>query len=110
MKPSRIFILLLVCAFGFWRQGLTGVVYSIFIFGFLLFVFYTAVDGFHAVARAMRPEPSTAVTINVNQDGAIKGHPDIEGTARHPDPTRPTEEDFAGLITYRLESGRKWHG
>jgi len=47
---------------------------------------------------------------NVNVTTTTPGHPDVEGTAsRHPDPTRPSEEDWAGIITYRLESGRRRH-
>lgn len=109
MKPTRVFILLLVVAFGFWRQGFAGACFAVFIFGFLCFIFYTAVDGFHAIAKAVKPEPGITVNVNAPDGEAMKGHPDVEGTARrHPDPTRPTEEDFAGLITYRIESGRKW--
>jgi len=50
--------------------------------------------------------PTNNYTTNVYTD-TTPGHPDVEGNfTRHPDPTRPSHEDWAGMITYRVETRR----
>jgi hypothetical protein len=108
MKISRLLFPSVIGAWGFWVEGWPGVFYALILWGIWLFVWYAFVDAGNAFANFMNRPRQHNVTVRV-EDGAIKGHPDIEGTSRrHPDPTRPTEEDFAGLITYRIEKGR--HG
>jgi len=104
-RRHRFGVLFLVWYVGFRINGASfwagmGFV-AIFLFG--CFLFYAAVDLLRAIGGWLKPTQN--FTVNVHD--TTPGHPDIEGTAtRHPDPTRPTEEDWAGMITVRLESGR----
>jgi hypothetical protein len=103
----RWLVIAAVAAFGLWRGGISGMFISLFIFGFFCFLFYTLQDGLHAVTGFMH-QP----VVYVEKDGqpTIKGHPDVEGTAKrtNPDPTRPDTDDFMGLITYKVE--KKYRG
>jgi hypothetical protein len=103
MKPTRLFIVLLVLGFGFWQGGLYGVFAMFIIFGCTAFIWFAIADLCSAIFTAIFMPRKLDVT--VYDGGARKGHPDIEGTARHPDPTRPTTDDYMGLITYRLKKG-----
>jgi hypothetical protein len=107
-----LFRWLLVAGVAYWgysQQGYAGIVWALMIFGIIAFVWYAATDGLHAIANFMQ-RPKEVHHYYHAEDGAIKGHPDVEGTARrHPDPTRPDMMDeFAGAITYRLHKGGKW--
>jgi hypothetical protein len=107
MKPIRIFILLAVALIGYRAGGISGVFWLILTFCFGCFLWYTITDGMKSLGNFMRPTQNNSVTINVNDGSSIKGHPDIEGrVVKHGDPTRPTDEDFAGLLTARFEGRR----
>lgn len=104
MKPGRILIVLLVLGFGAWQGGLYGVFAMFMIFGCTAFIWFAVADLCSAIFRAIFTPRKLDVTV---YDGGTRGgHPDIEGSVRrHPDPTRPTTDDYMGLITYRLKKG-----
>lgn len=102
MKPLRLFILFGIGFYGYTRTGLNGIFYALILFGFLAFIWYTMVD---ALARLLnfvqKPTTTNNYNLNVNTGETIKGYPDVEGRAsRHPDPTRPDDEDFK-VLTWR---------
>jgi hypothetical protein len=80
-----------------------GAFVIVFLLGF--WVVATIIDFFHDVARFFnRPVEHHHY---IHHEQTQQGHPDIEGTAaRHPDPTRPDEEEWVGAITYRLHKGK----
>jgi|SRR5215467_6234475 len=84
----------------------TGVVYLVlFLFG--CFIFYTIIDFFFDVGHFLSRFGGNTTNIHIHGQPADEIHPDIEGTARrHPDPTRPDDEEWLGAITYRLETRR----
>lgn len=103
----RWFILFSVAAYGYYRQGFTGMLISLFILGFGCFLVYTLFDMGNSLGNFMsRPQHHTHVyppAAAVYKDG-LPGHPDVEGTARrNPDPTGPDDfDEFAGMITTRI--------
>jgi hypothetical protein len=102
MKPMRIAFVFGVAGLGLWAGGITGVLWALICFGMLLFVWYALFDAAKGVDNYLKGPRQLDVT--VHQGDSIKGHPDVEGRAwrENPDPTRPTEEDWAGLLTYRI--------
>src|SRR5262245_1153431 len=101
MKPTRIFIVLIFLGFGLWQGGLTGMFYMFLIFGMVAFCWYAFTD-FMAMIFGTLSRPRE-YNVTVHDGEARKGHPDVQGSARHSDPTRPTTDDYMGLITYRLK-------
>jgi len=104
MKPSRIAFMLAVAGYGFWAGGWSGIFYALIGFGIILFIWYAATDAVKGVDNYIRGPRKLDVTLH--QGDSTKGteYPDIEGRAwrENPDPTRPTDEDWAGLITYKI--------
>ena len=102
-------VLLGITGFGFYAQGISGAVIMLVTFGVLCFIWYAASDGIKAVDNYIKQPRQMDVTIH--QGDATKGqeYPDVEGRAwrENPDPTRPTDEDWAGLITYKIEKARR---
>jgi hypothetical protein len=109
--------LLGVCAWwGFHKLGPTGIFWGWLGWGFSCFVYYALKDMAVGFKNFIDPNKPKKVDLTVTQGEPwwLKnyegGHPDIEGkvTRSNPDPTRPTDEDFAGLLTVRISKGG-WH-
>lgn len=104
-SPLRWLCLIVIAWLGFRASGISGAIWALTWLGLVLFVFFVISDGLRLIGSWLqRPQ------ITQNFYNEPEKHPDVEGTSRrHPDPTRPTDDDeFAGLITYRISSGRKF--
>jgi hypothetical protein len=101
---KRIFIVILVLGFGAVKGGWYGLFAMFILFGLGCLVFQVGVDLFSRfTGQFSQPRK---IDLTVYNGSTTPGHPDVEGTSRrHPDPTRPTTDDYMGLITYRLKKG-----
>jgi len=110
IKKSRVMIVLWIGFFGYVFEGWAGAFSFMMCFLLATAVFYIFVDIFHEIAAFFRGGDTHIHIHQAPESTTPQGHPDIEGTARrHPDPTRPDDEEWAGAITYRLQSGKGWH-
>jgi hypothetical protein len=71
--------------------GLMEVFYGAIVFGLLASLWYTVVDTWHRPVRLVKSEPQ-----NYNQEVETEVR-----KGKRIDPTRPTTDDFAGMIEYR---------
>jgi|SRR5580765_819302 len=98
----KLLLLIGTAAYGYSRQGISGSFYALMLLGLLLFGWYLMCGFLFSFVNLFQREPTYNITIQ--QGDSIKGqeYPDVEGKGRtrHPDPTRPTEEDFK-VLTWR---------
>jgi hypothetical protein len=100
--------LLALCAWwGFHEQGPSGIFYGWMLWGFTCFIYYAVKDMSIAFVKFFDPAKPKNVNLTVYKGETIQGHPDIEGTWNNVDPTKPTDEDFAGMLTVRLKGGKR---
>lgn len=94
----RISIVAGVGILGAISQGAAGAFYSLMLLGLGLFVWQLATNAVQGILRAVR-RPSVRIdnkTLNLTvEEQAIKG------TSANSDPTRPTTDDFMGIIEQR---------
>ncbi len=96
--------MLAVAGYGFWAGGWSGIFYALIGFGIILFIWYAATDAVKGVDKYIKGPRQLDVTLHQGDTARGTEYPDIEGRAwrENPDPTRPTDEDWAGLITYKI--------
>lgn len=91
----RILLVVGVSFYGAVTAGLAGIFYALLIFGLLCFAFQLASGLVYGIAGMFKPRVRiTNNTMNVR----VEDGPAIRGTRMNPDPTRPTTDDFMGMI------------
>jgi hypothetical protein len=99
-------ILLAICAWwGFHQLGPVGIFWGWLGWGFVAFIYYAVKDMTLSIVKFFDPSKPRNVNLTVYKGETITGrplYPDVEGKWNNVDPTRPTEEDFAGLLTVRI--------
>lgn len=88
----RYGVVILVALLGLWRNGLTGLILSLIVFGIFMFFVYTAIDGWNSVRNSIprNTHNTQNQTLNV-----------FTGDNR---PGTVTEEEWAGIV----EAGRQF--
>ena len=95
----RILVLVGVSFYGAVTGGIAGIFYALIIFGLFCLAFQIANGMFQGIMRAVR-QPRTSITHNT-MNVRVEDGPAIRGERMNPDPTRPTTDDFMGIIESR---------
>lgn len=105
MPIFKITFLLLIAGWGFYRGGISAAFWLLVGYGILLFIWYALFDATKAVDKYIKGPRQLDVTVYPGDSSKGTEYPDVEGRAwrENPDPTRPTDEDWMGLITYKIE-------
>jgi len=110
MKLFKLALVITLCSFGWYADGsYKGAAAMLILIVFIWFLIAVGDDSWHAQweaqarinAKAMRDEFQTAQDFTEDPQG-----PSRKGERLNPDPTRPTSEDYAGLITTYIERKR----
>jgi len=88
----RWLLLLFFLIWGYSTSGPIGTLWALLLFGVVLFIGYTVLDAWHAIQRAFN-KPTQVTNFNLTVERDV-----IKGTPAHPDPTRPSAEDYLPLI------------
>lgn len=113
-KLLAIFTLSVFMWWGFHKLGPSGIFWGWIGWGIVGFIYYAVKDLCVGFLKFIDPAKPRNVNLTVYNGEARHGISDdtiIEGKARrsnrNPDPTRPSDDDFAGLITVRLKGGKR---
>lgn len=109
MRWGRVLFTFALGYVGFKIDGWAGTFSFLLLFFLGCFLFYYIFEPIYRDFQGLFSRiGGNTYNIHVNATPGQDGHPDVEGTARrHPDPTRPDDEEWAGAITYRLERGKR---
>lgn len=92
----KLLVIFGVSFYGGVTAGFAGIFYALMVFGLLCFAFQLTIGVVHSIA-SMFSRPRVRITNNT-MNVRVEDGPAIKGTRINPDPTRPTTDDFMGII------------